>query len=290
MVRTRNTTDIPSNTTTPNRDGTITPPPDSLVDLLVYAAPRLSDWLRRLTDIKSGTTAKLRMSPSTGLWLSLALVGIAISANSYAVGIQGLPLADGDFLTTVIPLGRADATFRPMVLFPPVLLWLSHVVNFCVAAVGLLIPDLPLMGSSPEWHPTVRPTVWSNASLALAWWAGLTISILVSSTQGLFTRAVGLDNQRAYAQRLNKINKIDLNPKAISPAKRAVRKANHYGQGAIFLMCLLACAGWGWELFVADGALTGTAFGTQARWIYGLASTFMAELCWAIAQFSNQKI
>ena len=55
-------------------------------------------------------------------------------------------------------------------------------------------------------------------------------------------------------------------------------------------MFLVALAGWGWEFFVANGALDGTNFDGTARWIYGLASTFMAELCWAIADFSGQKI
>ena len=269
----------------------VTPTQDSFIELLLYALPRFSDLLRRITDIKnSAASRKLRMSPAVALWLSLALVGLVISANSYFVGFQTWQ-PDANAITTVIPLGRADIAFRPMALFPPVLLWVSKVVNFSMWVVGWVIPDFPFtQGVSPQWNPTVRPTVWSSATLSLAWWVGAFGSILISSTQGLFTRSVPLGKQREYAARLNKISKIDLNPKAISPAKREVRKANNYGRTAIWGMFLVAIAGWGWEFFVANGALDGTNFDETARWIYGLASTFMAELCWAIADFSGQKI
>ena len=50
--------------------------------------------------------------------------------------------------------------------------------------------------------------------------------------------------------------------------------------------CLLSRWLDGAEFFVANGALDGTSFDQTARWIYGLASTFMAELCWAIPQTS----
>lgn len=263
---------------------------EGFADLLIYALPRFSDVLRRLTDIKSGAAQRLKMSPGVALWLTLALVGVIISANSYSVGFQQWqPDAQGQ-ITSIIPLGRDDVIFRPMALIPPVLEWFSHIVNFCSWLVGLIIPDLPLMGGSPEWHPATRPTVWSNATLALAWWFGGFVSVLVSSTQGLFTRTVGLDKQREYATRLNKINKIDLNPKAIAPARRAVRKANNWGQSAVFLMCLLAVAGWAWELFVADGALAGSGFDETTRWIYGAASAFMAELCWFVAEHTGKKL
>lgn len=275
----------------PSPNPAITEQSSGFFDVLLYAPARFSDFLRRVTDIKnSAASRKLRMSPSVGLWLTLALVGLVISANSYFLGFQELSGSAAEPLTTVIPLGRGDTVFRPMALFPPVLQLISHVVNFSSWLVGLLIPDIPLMSGAPEWNPTPRPTVWSNATLALAWWVGAFGSILISSTQGLFTRTSSLGNQRAYAVRLNKINAIDLNPKAIAPAKREVRKANNYGRSAIWLMCLLAVAGWGWELFIANGALDGTNFDTTTRWIYGLASTFMAELCWAIADFSGKKI
>ena len=269
----------------------VTPTKDSFIELLLYALPRFSDLLRRITDIKnSAASRKLRMSPAVALWLSLALVGLVISANSYFVGFQTWQ-PDANTITTVIPLGREDIAFRPMALFPPVLLWVSKVVNFSMWVVGWVIPDFPFtQGASPQWNPTSRPTVWSSATLALAWWVGAFGSILISSTQGLFTRSVPLGKQREYAARLNKISKIDLNPKAIAPAKREVRKANNYGRTAIWGMFLVAVAGWGWEFFVANGALDGTNFDETARWIYGLASTFMAELCWAIADFSGQKI
>ena len=265
-------------------------PKEGFGDLLLYALPRLSDVLRRLTDIKTGASTGLKMSPAVALWLTLALIGVVISANSYSVGFQvWQPDAQGQ-ITSIIPLGRDDVVFRPMALIPPVLQLLSYVVNFCSAAIGWLIPDIPLMGGTPEWHPTIRPTVWSNATLALAWWFGGFVSVLVSSTQGLFTRTVGLDKQREYATRLNKINKIPLNQNAISPARREVRKANNWGQSAVFLMCLLAVAGWGWELFVADGALDGSGFDTTTRWIYGIASAFMAELCWFVAEHTGKKL
>ena len=269
----------------------VTPSKDGFLELLLYALPRLSDLLRRITDIKNSAASKrLRMSPAVALWLSLALVGLVISANSYFVGFQSWQ-PDAETITTVIPVGRDDIAFRPMALFPPLLLWVSKVVNFSMWLVGLLIPDIPLTnGASPQWTPTLRPTVWSSATLALAWWVGAFGSILISSTQGLFTRSVPLGKQREYAVRLNKISKIDLNPKAIAPAKREVRKANNYGRTAIWGMFIVAVAGWGWEFFVANGALDGTSFDQTARWIYGLASTFMAELCWAIADFSSHKI
>ena len=259
-------------------------------DLLLYAMPRFSDVLRRLTDIKTGSSNGLKMCPSVALWLTLALVGVVISANSYSVGFQAWqPDAQGT-ITSIIPLGREDVIFRPMALFPPLLLWLSHIVNFCSWLIGLIVPDLPLMGGSPEWHPATRPTVWSDATLALAWWFGGFVSVLVSSTQGLFTRTVDLGKQREYAARLNKISKINLNPNAIAPARREVRKANNWGQSAVFLMAVLALAGWGWELFVADGALNGSAFDTTTRWIYGIASAFMAELCWFVAEHTGKKL
>ena len=288
-ARTRTAPPKPSPTPTPAPQ--ITPANDSFLELLVYALPRFSDMLRRMTDIKnSAASQKLRMSPAVALWLSLALVGLVISANSYFVGFQNWQ-PDVTTLTTVIPLGRDDVAFRPMALFPPLLLWLSKLVNFAMWLVGLVIPDIAFTrGASPQWNPTVRPTVWGSATLALAWWVGAFVSMLISSTQGLFTRSVPLGKQREYAARLNKISKIDLNPKAITPAKREVRKANNYGRTAIWGMFLVAVAGWGWEFFVANGALDGTNFDETARWIYGLASTFMAELCWAIADFSGQKI
>ena len=278
---------VPTASTTPQ----VTPAQDSFLELLLYALPRFSDLLRRITDIKnSAASHRLRMSPAVALWLSLALVGLVISANSYFVGFQTWQ-PDAETITTVIPLGRGDVAFRPMALFPPLLLWLSKIVNFSMWLVGLVIPDIPFTnGASPQWNPMQRPTVWNSATLALAWWVGAFGSILISSTQGLFTRSVPLGKQREYAARLNKISKIDLNPKAITPAKRAVRKANNYGRTAIWGMFLVALAGWGWEFFVANGALDGTSFDQTARWIYGLASTFMAELCWAIADFSAQKI
>lgn len=229
------------------------------------------------------------MSPGVGLWLTLALIGVVISANSYFIAIQHWQ-PDAENITTIIPLGREDVLFRPMALFPPLLLWLSKVVNFASWLVGLVVPDLPfgVMNDSPAWTPTPRPTVWSDATLALAWWAAAAGSVMISSTQGLFTRTVPLSKRREYADRLNKINRIQLNPKAIAPAKRAVSKANNHGQGAAWGLVILALAGWGWELFVADGALTGTDFGTTTQWIYGLASTFMAELCWFVAGFSDK--
>lgn len=55
-------------------------------------------------------------------------------------------------------------------------------------------------------------------------------------------------------------------------------------------MFLLAIAGWGWELFIADGALDGSTFDTTARWIYGLSSTFLAELAWFIAEHSGKNL
>lgn len=290
MATTRKTPPRQTPTPTPPTPQ-VTPSQDSFLELLLYALPRFSDLLRRITDIKnSAASKKLRMSPAVALWLSLAIVGLVISANSYFVGFQTWQ-PDAETITTVIPLGRGDVAFRPMALFPPLLLWLSKVVNFSMWLVGLVIPDIPFTkGASPQWNPTVRPTVWSSATLALAWWVGAFGSILISSTQGLFTRSVPLGKQREYAARLNKISKIDLNPKAITPAKREVRKANNYGRTAIWGMFLVALTGWGWELFVANGALDGTSFDETARWIYGLASTFMAELCWAIADFSGQKI
>lgn len=284
----------PTTTTTKNTNPAkpaITPAPDGFLDLLIYAAPRFSDWLRRLTDIKnSAASRRLKMSPATGLWLTLALIGLVISANSYFIGFQQWQPDAAGQLTTVIPLGRDDVLFRPMALFPPILQWLSGVVNFASWLVGLAVPDLPMMGGSPQWTPTPRPTVWSNATLALAWWVAAFGSVLISSTQGLFTRAVPMGKQRAYAARLNAIARIELNPKAIGPARREVRKANNWGLGAVWGMALLAVAGWGWELFVADGALDGSTFDTNARWIYGLSSTFLAELCWFIAEHSGHKI
>lgn len=269
---------------------TITPPQDSFAELLLYAVPRFSDFLRRMTDIKnSAASRKLRMSPSTALWLTLALIGVIISANSYCVGLQAW-VPDADTITTVIPLGRDDVAFRPMALFPPLLMWMSKVVNFSMWVVGSFVPDVPLAGGSPQWHPAERATVYSNATLALAWWIGAAVSVLISSTQGLFTRTTSLGKQREYATRLNAIARIDLNPKAISPARREVRKANNWGSGAVWGMCLIAVAGWAWEMFVADGALTGTNFDSKAWWIYTLASTFLAELCWFIAGHSGKKI
>ena len=268
----------------------IGPPRSGIADLLLYAMPRFSDWLRRLTDLKTGATKALHLSPAVTLWLTLALIGIVISANSYFVGFQHWqPDAQGN-ITTLIPLGRADVTFRPMVLFPPLLVWLSKLVNFASWLVGLVMPDIPLTnGASPQWMPIPRPTVWNNATLALAWWVAATGSILISSTQGLFTRTVPLTKRREYAVRLNKINRIQLNPKAIAPAHRAVRRANNHGRGAVWGMVILAVAGWGWELFVADGALTGSSFSPMTCWIYGLASTFMAELCWFVAGYADKQ-
>ena len=201
--------------TNPNPTPVITPTSSGFFDVLFYAPARLSDFLRRVTDIKnSSASKKLKMSPVVGLWLTLALVGLIISANSYFLGFQELSGGGGaQPLTTVIPLGRVDTVFRPMALFPPVLQLFSHVVNFSSWLVGLIIPDIPFMDASPAWNPTPRPTVWSNATLALAWWVGAFGSVLISSTQGLFTRTSSLGNQRAYAARLNKINAIDLNPK-----------------------------------------------------------------------------
>lgn len=270
----------------------ISPARSDFFDLLVYALPRFSDSLRRLTDIKnSAVSHRLKMSPAAALWLTLALIGLVISANSYFMGFQGLlPDAKGH-LVTVIPLGREDVLFKPMVLFPPLLLWLSKAVNFSMWLVGLVIPDLPLSGgTSPQWHPAPRLTVWSNATLALAWWFGFLGSTIISATQGLFTRTVPLNQQRAYAERLNKINAIALNPKGIARARHEVSKANNWGRSAMWGMCLLAVAGWGWELFLANGALDGSNFDIKARWIYGLASTFMAELCWFIAEHSGKRL
>lgn len=278
----------PATSNTPK--ATITPPQDSFAELLLYAVPRFSDFLRRMTDIKnSAASRKLKMSPSTGLWLTLALIGVIISANSYFVGLQNW-FPDADTITTVIPLGRDDVAFRPMALFPPMLFWLSKVVNFSMWVVGGVIPDVPLAGGSPQWNPAERATVYSNATLALAWWIGAAVSVLISSTQGLFTRTTSLGKQREYAQRLNAIARIELSPKAISPARREVRKANHWGSGAVWGMCLIAVAGWAWEMFVADGALSGTSFDSKAWWIYTLSSTFLAELCWFIAGHSGKKI
>jgi hypothetical protein len=270
-----------------NTDQVITPQSSSFAEVLFYAVPRFSDMLRRLSDIKNSAASKpLKMSPSTGLWLTLALIGLIISANSYFVGFQELA-PDPTNLTTVIPLGREDTIFRPMALIPPLLNWLAAVVNFGTGLVSLALPESLQVGI---WNPADRPTVWSNATLALAWWVGAFGSILISSTQGLFTRTTSLGKQREYAARLNKIARIELNPKAIAPAKREVAKANNWGRGAVWAMCLLAVAGWGWELFVANGALTGTTFDLKSRWIYGIASTFMAELCWFVAQRSGREI
>lgn len=268
----------------------ITPQKSPLFEVFFYAVPNFSDLLRRTTDIKSGFAAnKLKMSPVVALWLTLAFIGVLISANSYFMGAQTWMSADT--LTTIIPLGREDVTFRPMALFPPVLLVLSKILNFCLWAVGLLIPDLPFSGgSSPEWTPAVRPTIWSNATLAFAWWVAFIGSVIISSTQGLFTRQVPLSKQREYAKRLNAIARIDLNPKAIAPAKRAVESANNYGRKGVWALTLFALAGWGWELFVADGALAGSTLSATTCWIYGLASTFMAEVCWFIAEHCGKKI
>ena len=272
-----------------NRKATITPASSDFLDVLFYAPARFSDLLRRMTDFKNaGAARKLKMNPTVGLWLTLALIGVVISANSYFVGFQELNNVDG--LTTIIPLGRDDVAFAPMALFPPVLMWLAAVVNFASWLMGLIIPDLSQLAASPAWTPTPRPTVWSNATLALAWWVGFGGSVLISSTQGLFTRSVPLGKQREYAERLNRIARIELNPKAIAPAKREVAKANNYGRSVVWLLCLMAVGGWAWELFVANGALDGSTFDTQARWIYGLASTFMAELCWLVADQSGKKI
>ena len=99
----------------------VTPSQDSFLELLLYALPRFSDLLRRITDIKnSAASHRLRMSPAVALWLSLALVGLVISANSYFVGFQTWQ-PDAETITTVIPLGRGDVAFRPMALFPPLL-------------------------------------------------------------------------------------------------------------------------------------------------------------------------
>ena len=136
----------------------VTPSKDSFLELLLYALPRFSDLLRRITDIKnSAASRRLRMSPAVALWLSLALVGLVISANSYFVGFQTWQ-PDANTITTVIPLGRGDVAFRPMALFPPLLLWLSKVVNFSMWLVGLVIPDMPFTnGASPQWNPTAAP-------------------------------------------------------------------------------------------------------------------------------------
>ena len=142
-------------TTTPQ----VTPSKDSFRDLLLYALPRLSDLLRRITDIKnSAASRRLRMSPAVALWLSLALVGLIISANSYFVGFQTWQ-PDAETITTVIPLGRSDVAFRPMALFPPLLLWLSKVVNFSMWVVSLVTGDVLFTnGSSPQWtRPYARP-------------------------------------------------------------------------------------------------------------------------------------
>ena len=267
---------------------TITPASSDFLDVLFYAVPRFSDILRRLSDIKNSQASKpLKMSPSTGLWLTLALVGLIVSANSYFVGFQHwLPSAQGQ-ITTAIPLGRSDVLFRPMALFPPVLLWLSKVVNFATGLIGLILPaDL----QAAAWTPATRPTIWSNATLALAWWISAGFSILISSTQGLFTRTTTLSKQREYATRLNAIAKIQLNSQAISAARHEVNKANRWGQGAVWGMTLIAVAGWGWELFVADGALDGSSFDSKAYWIYTLSSTFLAELCWFISEKSGKEL
>ena len=279
-------------TTTPEPPkAIITPQTWGFFEVLFYAVPRFSDLLRRATDIKnSEASRKLRMNPSTALWLTLALIGVVISANSYFVGLQNW-FPDATTITTVIPLGRDDVAFRPMTLFPPLLFWMSKVINFSMWVVGGAIPDVPLSGgASPQWNPAVRATVYSDATLALAWWIGAAISVLISSTQGLFTRTTSLGKQREYAQRLNAIARIELSPKAISPARREVRKANNWGSGAVWGMCLVAIAGWAWEMFVADGALNGTNFDSKAWWIYTLSSTFLAELCWFIAGHSGKKI
>ena len=216
-------------------------------DLLLYAMPRFSDVLRRLTDIKTGSANGLKMSPAVGLWLTLALVGVVISANSYSVGFQAWqPDAQGT-ITSIIPLGREDVIFRPMAIVPPLLLWLSHIVNFCSGVVGWVLPPL----QSPDWNPATRPTVWSDATLALAWWFGGFVSVLVSSTQGLFTRTVDLGKQRQYAERLNKINKMKLKLKR--DRTRTPRCALCKQLGAVGGLSdgYSRSAGWGWELFVA---------------------------------------
>ena len=149
----------------------VTPPKDSFLELLLYALPRLSDLLRRITDIKNSAASKrLRMSPAVALWLSLALVGLVISANSYFVGFQSWQ-PDAETITTVIPVGRDDIAFRPMALFPPLLLWVSKVVNFSMWLVGLLIPDIPFTnGASPQWNP--RTPNRMEFSHARAWHGG----------------------------------------------------------------------------------------------------------------------
>jgi hypothetical protein len=280
---------MPPSNTVPKDKPVITESNPGFFEVLLYAPATLSDMLRRLSDLKNMASGKkLKMSPAVGLWLTLALVGVLISANSYFVAFQSLHT---DQLTTVIPLGREDTAFAPMALFPPLLLWFSYFVNFGTWLVGLIIPDLPFgLGGTPQWNPAARATVWNSATLALAWWVGFTASVIVSSAQGLFTRTVPLSQQRAYAERLNKIARIELNPKAIAPARREVRKANNYGRAAIWGMCLFAVAGWGWELFLANGALDGSAFDEKTQWIYGLASTFMAEGCWFIAESTGKKI
>ena len=82
---------------------TITPQRSDFLDVLFYAPARFSDLLRRMTDFKNaGAARKLKMNPTVGLWLTLALIGVVVSANSYFVGFQELN-AGASNITTVVP-------------------------------------------------------------------------------------------------------------------------------------------------------------------------------------------
>lgn len=253
-----------------------------LKDTILYALPRFSNVLKNITDFKA-QGKKMNMTPAKGFFNFLALVGVTVSINSYFVGAQNIIEPD-QTKVALVPLGRDDVEFKPMVLVPPVQQALSYPVNFSSRLVGGLIPDIPLMDGTPQWNPETRQTIWNHPTLAMAFWTSASLSLLISSLQGLFTRSVPMSKQRQYATKLNGISKLKANPDAIGIANLEVAKANSYGQARIALLALMAVGGWGFELFLADGVLATSVFSKELKWGYSLASTFLAEGGWYLAE------
>ena len=177
----------PTTPTTPQ----VTPSKDSFLDLLLYALPRFSDLLtthhrHQEQRREPAPTDVARRRPLAEPCASRP----GDQRQQLLCRLSDLATGRRDHHHRH-PARPRDVAFRPMSLFPPLLLWLSKVINFSMWLVGLVIPDAAFThGTVPQWHPTVRPTIWSSATLALAWWVGALGSILISSTQGLFTRSV----------------------------------------------------------------------------------------------------
>lgn len=211
----------------------------------------------------------------------MALYSFGVSAETVYVALPVSDSAKNADIESVrfLPKPGIDdgANIRYLSPLPTASNALKRLANW---TVGNLVPFYPKHTIEPRW------SVWSDPNFYLA----ATVAGLIGLIEAKAIRrsADSWERKRKRFEQLNKRQVPDLNPKAVMAARIAREELQTDGTGNYAMVALLIIGVYGTEFYCFFRSLSGLEIPFVTTIIYALVNVFGFEICWALADDSEE--